>query len=187
MERKLTTDIGRLGAGPLSHEISSRYLQFSPKQMQSFCGQVPLKITAVPATAKTKNNVLDVLPLLLSYHSFFFSLFFFGIWGSLVSRNQGPAHSIRTRVFRCQQDLYKFKGSMQKQTGKCVLRVRLITFTGRRPPEACWVFARPVLPTDERAWPTLRRQLGKCTLALLCIQDKQHPFRFAFKIGTLHQ
>lgn len=83
MERKLTADIGRLGAGPLSHEISSRYLQFSPKQMQSFCGQVPLKITTVPATAKTKNNVLDVLPLLLSYHSSFFFLSFFLVSGEV--------------------------------------------------------------------------------------------------------
>lgn len=77
MERKLTADIRRLGARPLSHKIPSRYLQFDPEQMQSFCGQVALKITAVLATAKEKNNVLDVVQRLLSYHSFFFIFSFF--------------------------------------------------------------------------------------------------------------
>lgn len=76
MERKLTADIRRLGACPLSHEIPSRYLQFDPEQMQSFCGQVALKFTAMPATAKTQ-NVSDVVQRLLSYHSFFFIFSFF--------------------------------------------------------------------------------------------------------------
>lgn len=146
MERKLTADIRRLGARPLSHEIPSRYLQFDPEQMQSFCGQVALKITAMPATAETQNNVSDVVQRLLSYHSFFLFFHFFGIWGSLVSRNQRPGHSIRTRVLHCQQYLYKFKGLMQKQIGKCLLRVHLIMFVGGRPPEPAGSSLVPCFP-----------------------------------------